>query len=352
MRVSVLPGDNGGCGNLRLKWPAEAVRGIRPDWDITVHKPRGDVVVGVDRSGKVVEVQLDPLPDLLVMQRTGTPVLAGVAEWMQARGVAIVADFDDAMWCIDRDNIAFATWNTHSQRGKRQHWSWCDWVSRRADLVTVTTEGLARRYGSHGRVEVIPNGVPQVALEAPSWRDRYPDTPTVGWVGYTATHPGDCSVSRPAVHAAIGAGGTARVVADADGASREWDAHVESIPPQDGLDYYSAVSAIDVMLVGLKSSPFNECKSYLKVLEAGAVGTPSIATATRPHRSLQQSGFPVTLASSPQDWRGEAIRLVQDTVYRKERAEEVREAMPARTIEARAEEWACAWERAVRRAKR
>ena len=63
-----------------------------------------------------------------------------------------------------------------------------------------------------------------------------------------------------------------------------------------------------LMLVGLKDSPFNRCKSTLKVLEAAAAGVPSIAAGTRPHTTLQREGFPVQVASSPDEW----YRLARD----------------------------------------
>lgn len=351
MRVAVLPGDNSGCGNLRLRWPALAVQRIRPDWDITVYRPRGDVQVGLNSKGAVVYVDLDPLPDVMVLQRTGTPVLAGVVDYMQRQGVAVVTDYDDAMWCIDKDNVAWPSWNTHGTRGKKQHWRWCDYSADRADLVTVTTQGLARRYGKHGRVEVIPNGVPDEAVQAPSWRDRYPDTVTVGWAGYTATHPGDCLVSRPGAQAAVEAGAVARVIADPVNVEKDWGVPVDPVASQGGMDYYSALGCMDIMLVGLRDSPFNSCKSYLKVLEAAAAGVPSVAAATAPHRELART-FPVALARSPAEWVSETLKLVKDEGLRKEMADAVSAAIPRFTIDHRAEEWAQAWERAARRAGR
>lgn len=351
MRVAVLPGDNGGCGNLRMRWPAEAVRAVRPDWEITVYQPRGDVQVGLDRNQKVVAVRIDPLPDVMVLQRTGSPVLAGVAEFMMERGVAVVADFDDAMWCIDRDNIAWPAWNMNRRMGPtRMHWSFCDHVAERVDLVTVTTDGLARRYGKHGRCEIIPNGVPKFAMESLSWRDRYDPTFTVGWAGYTGTHPGDCQVSEGAATAVVEAGGRARVVADAEGAARAWGVDVDDVPPQPPRDYYAALSCMDVMLVGLRDTPFNRCKSFLKVLEAAAVNVPSIAAATAPHRALWKTGFPVMLAESPAEWREAALWLMKEPLALADMRAALFDTMPAHMIENRAEEWARAWERARKRA--
>lgn len=353
MRVSVLPGDTGGCGTYRCRMPAEAVKTVRPDWHVTVHAPRGDLHVGQDSAGRVVEVLgLPEDTDLLVMQRTGTPVLAGVVDWAQSQGIAVVIDFDDAMWCIARGNAAWQAWNS-LKHPAGQHWRWCDHTAQRADLVTVTTPGLADHYGNHGRVAVIPNYVPEWSLSVPSWRRQYPETPTVGWAGYVATHPGDCAVAAPAVHEARRHGAKVRVVADARGAAREYGLkplHVEGIASQDyGPDYFGAISTLDLMLVGLVDSRFNRCKSTLKVLEAAAAGVPSVAAVTHPHRLLQREGFPVLLAESPAEWRQHAATLLGDPARLTEHRNAVVETVKAYTIEAHAETWAQAWERAVAR---
>jgi glycosyltransferase involved in cell wall biosynthesis len=353
MRISVLPGDNGGCGRYRMQQPAEAVQKIRPDWEITVHQPRGEVQVGLNQAGKVVQVALDPLPDVMVLQRTGTPILAGVAEWMQERGVAVVTDFDDAMWCIDRKNVAWPSWNMHPNTRKQQHWSWCDHVAKRADLVTVTTEKLARRYGAHGRVAVIGNYVSEEVLKYKPWERQLDEKPVVGWAGYTATHPGDCEISAPAAQAAVELGAKTRAIADAAGVSEAWGLKVDDAVPSQtyGPDYFGAIGTLDLMLVGLKHSPFNECKSTLKVLEAAAAGVPSIAAATSPHRTLARR-FPILTAASPAEWKGHATRLIQDPWYRADLTSQVRAAVTKETVEAHAEEWAQAWERARRRRDR
>ena len=351
LNVGVLPGDNGGCGTYRMTAVADAVRKVRPDWNIRTYQPRGEVRVGVDRHQRVVTIEnLGMVPDVLIMQRTGTPVLVGVAEFLQSQGVAIVVDFDDAMWCIDKSNIAYAAWNNPSKH-KGQHWSLCDRVAGMADMVTVTTPALADRYGKHGRVEVLPNRIPD------KWMTAQPEPstpPTGGWAGYTATHPGDCQVSSPAAwvfHQNTGL----RVMADPGGAAKEWglpaDA-VEGLPSTSlGPDYFHGLSQLGVMLVGLQPTPFNRAKSTLKVLEAGAAGVPSIASATAPHRQLQKAGFPVRLASTAAEWERHALDLLNPDTYQDARASLAR-VMPGYVMSAQAERWAHTWERAVMRRRK
>lgn len=358
MRISVIPADNGGCGNYRLRWPAEAVAKLRPDWEVKIHEPRGDVKVGMNHAGEVVYMDLGwgegVLPDLVVLQRTGTPVLAGVARFLKDNGTAVVVDFDDAMWCIQRANVAWQSWNME-RAVKPQHWRYCDQVADMADLVTVTTTGLASRYGKHGRVEVLPNALPDLAFEVNSIRRNFDPALTFGWAGFTATHPRDCEVSAPAARAAYDAGLLLRVVGDGEGAARNWGIplhDVDDLGAQGSMpDYYAALSSMDVMLVGLQDNPFNQRKSYLKVLEAASQGVVSIAANTQPHRELARSGFPVLLADSPADWRDHAERLIKDPRIVQHNRLVLRTHILNHRMSARAQFWAEAWERAVRRSR-
>jgi glycosyltransferase involved in cell wall biosynthesis len=353
MHVMVVPSDRGGCGHYRLIWPAQAVGAARPGWTVSVVPP--ERVMAGFRGGRLVGVRglPDPPPDVLVMQRVGTAAQLAILRHARGLGAATVVDFDDAMWCIDRDNYAFKAWNSSNPRG--QHWRVCEEAAATADLVTVTTDALAKRYGRrHHRVEVVPNRVPWRATEV-AGPDRGGEPFTAGWAGFTRTHPGDCKVSAPAARAVLDGGGWLRVVADAAGAAREWDVNetlVEAVPARPlGPRYFGALTGLDLMLVGLRDTPFNRAKSTLKVLEAGAAGVPSVAPDNPPHRALARSGFPVALASTPSEW-ADAAKRVKDEWERDggERARnEVWAAVQAgHTIEGNAESWAQAWERAAR----
>src|SRR5690606_15669216 len=111
----------------------------------------------------------------------------------------------------------------------------------------------------HGRTEVIPNFVPQAAVDLPLPQAN--EVFTAGWAGYTKTHPGDCEVSSPAAEAVLDAGGALRGIADRDGLAKEWGLDpsvVEEVPPRKlGPDYFTALAGLDLMLVGLRDTTFN-----------------------------------------------------------------------------------------------
>lgn len=76
--------------------------------------------------------------------------------------------------------------------------------------------------------------------------------------------------------------------------------------------YMNLYNDTDVALAPLRDSFFNQCKSNLKVLEAGAKRVPIIASNISPYRECQY----VIKASNSYDWYKEMKRLAKDAIYR------------------------------------
>lgn len=343
-----------GCGTYRMYWPSQVVKGVRPEWDVEVYEP-GGVKVATDYRGNLIKMAGVENPDqidLVVIQRIGMSSALQLMQWFSMKGAAVVLDSDDAMWAIDKDNLAWKSWN-----GGQYHYKWLDAACDVADLVTVTTQRLARRYGRHGRVEVLPNAVPEAALDLESRRDEFDPTVSLGWAGFTGTHPHDLETCGDAVAQVVEAtGAKVRVVGDAAGAERDWKlpyGSVEEIPAQKlGTDYYRALTGIDIGLVPLRDTNFNHAKSWLKALEFSAAGVPVIATPTDDNRRLAQT-VPILLAESPAEWYEHMERLIRNPQERDLRGQEAREAVRVHhTFEDRAEQWASAWERALARKRK
>lgn len=351
-RVAVVAADETGCGYYRMRLPAGAVRQIRPEWRIDIHRPTDVSLAGDEGKLQAIKGIPDPLSiDLLVVQRVGTELQCLFVEWAIQHGIAVVLDSDDAMWCIERENSAWGGWNNN-----KVNWRWLDTASGLADLTTVTTKYLADRYGKHGRVEVLPNCVPAELREMlMPIREEFEATTTLGWAGFTATHPGDLLVCGDAVKRVVeDTGCFVRVVGDAAGAVRDWDLDtaqgVEPVPI--GLPYYTALTTIDIGLVPLKDTKFNRGKSYLKALEFAAVGVPVIASPTPANRELAKT-VPIVIAETPGEWYAFIADLVNNPAKREELAYASQEAVfTHHTYEGNAERWAQAWERAIVRRER
>lgn len=347
-RVVMLPSDQTACGFYRMMAPASAVRSVRPDWNVEVYDPT-KVQLGVGPDGMLWQLQgFDPNDvDLFIMQRVATRAQAELLRFMQDKGTATIMDSDDAMWCIDPDNSAWKAWN----HGAPAQWHWLDVASSTVDLTTCTTAALERRYGEHGRAEVLPNCVPADVAEIESTRAALDPTPTIGWSGFTATHPGDLKVVEDAVAAAQqDSGCIVRVIGDAEGASRDWGCPVEKVNPTPiGVPYFTALTTLDIGLAPLRDTPFNRGKSYLKALEYASLGLVVVASPTPANRELQKT-VPILLARTRDEWYDAIMTLVHDADMRQELGAVGREQVQKlHTYEANAERWARAWERAMKR---
>ena len=357
MRVVVLPSDATGCGTLRCAWPAMAVQEARPDWQVELYEP-GAVKISYDYvNDRVTAVTgLDPRGiDVVVMQRVGRPSLLAFARWLQDRGTAVAVDADDALWAISRDNIAWGSWN-----GKPEHWRVMQAAAEMADLVTVTTPGLAQKYGRHGRVEMIPNRLPKAVSSLEPVRSERPEHPVFGWSGSVGTHPHDLQVSSAAAQWAEDVLSwqphIARVVGAVGGAAEAWGIEpgkVDYVGPKPITEYHQALSLIDVGLVPLESSAFNRCKSSLKALEFSAAGVPVVASPTPANRELAKS-IPIALAGSDSEWVREVSRLMTNANLRDEVGARARAAASDDrwTVEGSVQGWINAWERAANRRAR
>lgn len=351
MKVAVVPSDTGACGYFRLIWPAEAVRSVRPEWEVNVYRPQ-DVKVGIGPKGLAVRgLDLTGL-DLAVFQRIGTPSQVELVRALQRAGIAVAIDVDDALYCIDPDSGSYAAWN---DRRAATHWSNLEEGCRHADLVTVTTDALARHYGKHNRVERIVNGLPEFAYAEQSPLVALSDAVYVGWSGVAVSHPHDLEVVGDALARVMASDQDVylRVVGDA-----QWAASVLQVPEDRLIDagrqplneYHAALLGTDIGIVPLADTKFNEAKSALKALEYSAVGARVIASPTPANIELSlDTGL--SIAKTPDAWE-QALRMEVERVrYDREQGEIGGPDVRHTSILARGEEWAAAWERAATRRK-
>lgn len=356
MRVSVLLSDSGACGTYRMIWPAQSVKRVRQDWDIQLHPP-GQVGFYVDKTNGNLKdvVGLAPFEelDLLVVHRVGSMPVVQLMQRAQQAGCAVLLDNDDAMWAIDRQNMAWHAWN-NNRPGTGHHWKLTDVAAKQADLCSVTTEVLARRYGN-GRSVIVPNYVPEHALDCAIPSYDVERTPVVGWFGHLATHPKDPGVVGDAVRYAVrDTGCEVAVQPDAEAVGLIWSVPEikRVLPAQLGDAYFTSLRELDIALVPLELSTFNRAKSGLKALEFATAGAAVVATPTPANVALARD-LPILMARTPAEWHEHIVRLVNDPTERRERGEQSRAIVREKwTFESNAEQWAAVWERAYNRRSR
>lgn len=358
MIVRIFPSDRTGCGFYRCEEPGRVVSELTADVEVQyVYNEDDDGGLTVTLSGrlgaeKVVKVE-DPQCDVIVLQRPAHRHLIEAIPHIQSYGTAVVVDFDDDFDSIHPRNQAYSHYQPETNPMLNKVWAKLS--TTLADLVTVTTPALAKTYGKHGRVAVLPNYIPESYLKVkPYWPDvtANPEIPRIGWAGNPFSHPGDLEVMGGAIHdlsyegkavfRTIGTARTLDIVGTTNGGSAlDW-ASIDDFP--------ALTASFDVGVVPLADTAFNRAKSWLKGLEYAALGVPFVASPSKPYQDLVRLGAGDLVSMTTRStgaWKRALLRYVEDEEYRRLRSEEGRIVASGLTYEKHGEKWLQAWGNAL-----
>ena len=236
-------------------------------------------------------------------------------------GIVVVADFDDLI--IDE---AYADYSPGvmnglvSRRVTRRRFRAHRWVLPWFDGVTVSTEPLAnhlRGLFSTISVEVIPNCVHR------AWRHEPHDVPKNDLKKIITYFPGTRSHHRDfaqilapmsrflRAHPEVKLQITGPLEFSLDADPRQIS-HEERVPFS---EYQSRVRSGWVNLAPLEETPFNRCKSALKVMETGYWGIPTICTPNEDN--MRFSGAGAWLSTDPDEWVDNLERLLNEGEYQR-----------------------------------
>jgi glycosyltransferase involved in cell wall biosynthesis len=309
VRVLAATQDEGGCRFYRVTEPG---RVLTEQFDVDFRVDGWVNVDAVEVDGKVTVNEVQEEVDVLLVQRPLHDHFLPVIAQAQRQGIAVVVELDDHFSAIHPRNRVYG--NVQPDKSPRMNWRWLERVCAEADLVITSTQALADHYAPHRRYEVIRNCVPASALEvegAPRSSVR------VGWTGTVQTHPGDLEVVGDGVARALAdTSAEMFVIGDAWGVGPSLRLPPAPLVESTGWvplsDYYQTIAdAVDVGIVPLEQSTFNNAKSWLKGLEFAALGIPAVATPTPEYKLLSAYGG-VELATSPGDWRKKVGDLVRN----------------------------------------
>lgn len=339
MKVRVCPSDQAGCGKYRMIWPGQALQA--EGHEIQIERRPLIKVSDTEELPRVIDVETEDA-DVMVFQRPCTYQISQLIPILQDRGIKVVIDMDDDLGCIHPVNPAHKQYNP--QFNKRSNWEWAAKACELADLVTVTTPRLAEVYGSHGRVQIIPNYIPASYLAIEEERDT---ACTIGWAGWVPTHPTDLQVAARAVFRAM-KDTPARFKAIGDktalqkleirsqGGQHYW------IPPVKIDQYPHELAKLHVGIVPLVQSKFNEAKSWLKALEYASVGVVPVVSPTPDNQRLAALGAAL-VAETAKDWEEILRQLILSPDELSDWAKRCREVASDLTIEGNTRQWKDAW---------
>lgn len=339
MRVAVFPADHKGCGHYRLIYPARAL--IDQGADVVIDTVGPKVLWQGPHQGEPGEDHVahglaEPYPaDVVVLQRPGRRWWADLIPHFHAQGTRVVVDVDDLFDQIPRRNMARAAY----QQEVNSH-RWIAKACQMADLVTCTTPALLKRYG-YGHGTVLPNLVPESMLRVAAEKR----IKTIGWSGFTETHPGDLRETGGAVQSVLATSDwSCHIVGSGFGVRSELGLAKDptTTGPLEFEAYASAVAQLEIGIVPLVDTPFNQAKSALKASEMAALGVPVVMSPTPDNLRLNALGVGL-VAGSRSQWRRQLNRLVTDDKWRSWVSERGRSVMAGQTYELHADKWADAW---------
>jgi hypothetical protein len=333
VKVIVYPADNYGCGHHRLIWPSACLK--LDGHDVTVI-PTGDrrVKMGFDENEVLQWMDVPEGVDVVVFQRITDRRIIQAVPYLRARGIAVVIDVDDDLSSIHPRHPAFNELNPRRaehevHRGVRagfigsleqkefiqrqlekkytHSWRHLEDACAQATLVTVSTDGLLRRYARHGRGRVLHNFVPDHYLNV-----KHNDSAVVGWPATLHSHPDDPSAVGNAISRLVDGGASFRLIGQSKGAGSAFG--LSEDPEGDDVDleqWPHALTQLGIGIAPLANTRFNSCKSWLKPLEMSAVGVPWVASPRAEYVKLHVLGAGL-LVEKPKEWYRTLTRLVSD----------------------------------------
>jgi glycosyltransferase involved in cell wall biosynthesis len=304
-------------------------------YDVTVSMPDDE-----SRGDSDVWLKWAATYDVIVIQRAMVREQVHQVRAWKALGVCVVMDLDDNFRFLDRSNFMYDL--VHPRTSPDSNFRLLDETARHVDLLTCTTPTIAADYARGGRFRIIPNHVPAWYLNIP--HDAIGEQVHVGWSGSLLTHGDDLHVTGGAVaHVLERTGAEFAVIGDGTMVHEAlWiDRPIKATGWVPLDEYPVAMAGLDIGIVPLKLSRFNESKSTLKGLEMASVGVPFVASPTGPYRGL--CGHAGMLAAKPRDWERALTRLITDEAFRVDLAGRGREYAATQTIEGCCEDWWDAW---------
>jgi glycosyltransferase involved in cell wall biosynthesis len=350
MKIAALHADHSGCGFYRVREPARAIIEKYPDIEIEVGT---SLPVNAYRSradGPTTVVEIQASVDLIIVQRPLHQHFTSMIEQAHRQDIAVVVELDDDFEHVHRKNSVWS--NVQPENHEWSNYEWLKKACELADHVTVSTKALTR-YAPHGRVTVVPNYISRHNISTHSLRRVDDHATRVGWSGTVATHPTDLQVTSPAVNQVLrDTNSKFTVIGDGVGVQDALGL-AKSIPFRrtgwvETDRYFETLrGSMELGIVPLDLTLFNEAKSALKGLEFSACGIPFIASPTSEYLKLAALGVG-EIARTPSEWRrlikkyleNEELRLAAGEAYRSVIREKY-------VLENHTSEWTTAWEKAI-----
>lgn len=228
-----------------------------------------------------------------------------------------------AMGVADGDTFAQSFWRGVTVR--------FEMASRLSDFFIASVPRLAQlladQYGKAS--SVVHNALSTEQIEVSTLlveqARTYKGTPhpfSIGYFSGTKSHDEDFALVEEPLCKFLQAHADARLVLGgclniSERVFKLWlDGRVDLLPPVDYLTLQAFQASVDVVLAPVVLDEFTDCKSALKVFEAGAVETPACASPSSAAREAIADGKSGFLCREENEWLSALERLYSDDIAR------------------------------------
>ncbi|HEY8747667.1 MAG TPA: glycosyltransferase [Tepidisphaeraceae bacterium] len=311
VRLLAFPCDNFACGHWRVIQPLAAMK-----------DPRVSAVSVVD-----TQIVLDSF-DVALFQRVLWPEQLAPIRTLKSVGKKIIIDYDDAFPMTDPSHSEYATFAPGTPNAAA-----LEEGLRLADAIIVPTRELLSHYQKmHSRVILVPNAVDlDGPLYAAGAMERLSPAPTIYWSGWTS-HAKNLRAIEPAitwllacrddvVFALCGPPEFGEIFSAARASGK-----LILLPRVPYEQFLTIASAVDISIAPLELTSFNQFKSEIRIIEAGAWGVPTVASPAAPYQRFEGGRGACCLVEGNdlQSWHRELSKLLDDPGLRSQVGAEAR----------------------------
>jgi Glycosyl transferases group 1 len=323
--VKIFAGHDGGsgCAWYRMILPMQELQAHGHDVTFAsadVEKDRGSGITARSMEGH----------DIIVAQRFNKP--GGVHIYREARTPVnrLVYELDDNVFSVSPENFqAYMLWQRPDILDATIH------AMEVSDLITCSTPALADVLREHNpNVVVVPNHIPGWVCDVERNRRA---RPAVGWAG-GASHGADVGLIASPVRRFLKRfpGWDLRLTGTDYRPTFKAGDHMVFTPwiqVNDNPEGFYTSPDWDIGLAPVVPNAFNASKSFLKALEYGALGIPTIASDWHPYHDYIKHGETGFLVRQDHEWLKYMSELASDDGLREKMGAAAREQARQFTIE-------------------
>lgn len=237
--------------------------------------------------------------DLIVCSRPNNPE---ILQYFKMRKMPILVDIDDDFWAIPKSHPGYMGIGP----GNKLAIDGMEKCLELADAITTSTEILKNkfidRYGN--KVFLVENGWDN---SNENWTKslfiKNPENVYIGWGG-TITHRNDFNLVLNALHLITKKFSNTKIVIYGDPEiylmiNKIPENQKVFVPPTEYYLYPGVIGSFDILLAPLLENVFNDAKSDIKLVDAGARKIPWVASRSKAYLKWYEGGC---FASTTNEW--------------------------------------------------